>query len=73
MSIRHGDKCTRGEAALFCQVVEKWLKQNRLPFKKLRALTSYEGEVRIYTGTKSEPTALKRSRKCIAYKAPDGI
>lgn len=50
MSLRKTDKCSQETARDFGKVVKGWLDKNNLSYSKLVALTSYEGEVRIYNG-----------------------
>ncbi len=50
MSIRHSDRCTRAEADKFRADVKAWIDSQNMQYKRIIALTSYEGEVRVYTG-----------------------
>lgn len=50
MSIRYSEKCSKEIARKFMIEVKKWCDKNKIPYKKIRGLIAYEGEVRIYNG-----------------------
>ena len=72
MSVYHKDKCTKEQALKFKVTVKNYLDKNKLPYQKLMALTSYDGEVRIYTGKMVDRIPQKRSRKLVAWKNTEG-
>jgi len=71
-SRRQSVKCTTAEAQEFQKIVEEWLTKKGLKFRSSRALTSYYGNVRIYNGKTIKSISLKRSKKLLAFKNPDG-
>jgi len=57
MSVRHSDKCSK-------EIAKKFLvDRNKIPYKKIRGLTAYEGEVRIYNGLYNVRSSQKRVRQ----------
>lgn len=72
MSIYHKDKCSREEALQFRDKVKDYLDIEKLPYSKLKALRSYNGEVRIYNGKSAYRLRLKMGRELVAFKNPDG-
>ncbi len=50
MSNYHPDKCTKEELVIFKKKVLVWLAEKGVKNKKIRALTCYNGDVRVYTG-----------------------
>jgi len=72
MSIRYSEKCSKETAKQFLLEVKEWCDKNKIPYKKIRGLTAYEGEVRIYNGKKVFHIPLRRSKKLVAFKNTKG-
>jgi len=68
MSVYYSHKCSKERAKSFAQEVQKWCDKSKIPYKKIRGLTAYEGEVRIYNGLYENTMPQRRSRKLVAYK-----
>lgn len=70
MSCYHSDKCTKKEAQEFKIEVIKWLEDNgyNTSKMKIKVLTCYGGDVRIYTGNVN---VFPNNKKSIR-KAEDG-
>ena len=71
-SRRQSVKCIKAEAKEFRDIVVKWLNDKGYKFTKALALTSYYGNVRIFNGQTITSMPIKRSRKLMAFKNPDG-
>lgn len=72
MSIYHKDKCTKEEATQFKSKVLVFLNSEKLPYTKVLALRSYNGQVRVYTGDIAHRLPLRPRRKLMAFKTPNG-
>ena len=72
MSIYHKVKCSQEEALQFKDKVKAFLAAENLPYTSLKALRSYNGEIRIYNGRTTERKRLRYGRKWVARKNPDG-
>lgn len=69
---RHSDKCTKEEAHAFKKKVQSFLIGEKIPYKKLVALTSFGGQVKIFSGGTMHKMRLRMGRKLVAFKNPDG-
>ncbi len=66
MSIRHSVKCTRAEADKFRADVKAWLDSQNIQYSRIIALTSYDGEVRVYTGNMTTRPRLRPGLKLVS-------
>ncbi len=69
---RHSEKCTKEEAQEFKNKVITFLKKENLPFVKVIGLKCYLGQVKVFTGDMIGRMRIKKGRKLIAFKNPDG-
>lgn len=72
MSIYHKDKCTVGEIEVFRQKVVNFLDSQGIKPHKIKALRSYNGEIRLYKAEPMLRLRLRMGRKFVAFKNPDG-
>lgn len=72
MSIYHKDKCSKIEIKDFRNKVVKFLELEGIKPYKIKALRSYEGEIRLYKAELLYKLRLKLGRKLVAFKNPDG-
>jgi quinol monooxygenase YgiN len=63
MSIRHSDKCSKDDVQAFRNKVKKFLDENNISYSKLVALTSFGGQIKIFTGLDSHVMNLRRGIK----------
>lgn len=72
MSIYHKDKCTAEEIKSFRQKVVNFLASEMIKPHKIKALRSYDGEIRLYKAEPLQRLRLRMGRKFVAFKNPDG-
>lgn len=72
MSIYHKDKCTNEEIKAFRQKVINYLDSQGIKPFKIKALCSYNGEIRLYKAEPAFRMRLRMGRKLLAFKNPDG-
>lgn len=63
MSVLHRIKCSRKEADEFKKIVKDYLDSNNLFYRKIIALTAYEGEVKVFNGRETTRNSYRRVRQ----------
>jgi hypothetical protein len=63
MSVRFSDKCTKDQAREFLLEVKNWCDENGIKYAKIKGLTGYEGEVRLYNGQSETYLSRRRVRQ----------
>ncbi|MFH1564050.1 MAG: hypothetical protein ABIF11_11650 [Nitrospirota bacterium] len=72
MSVYHKDKCTKEEISEFRESVKSFLDAEQLPYTTIKALRSYNGEVRIYNGKIAKRLRFRMGKKLVAFRNPNG-
>ena len=73
MSMFHRVKCAGADLADFKTKVRAFLDKSEMPYYKIIALRSYDGEVRVYKQGKTERRRRRQGRKIVAFKNHEGV